>query len=46
MKKKEEEILELDLDFRFKGLGGELSLALNLLAMEEICYMFKVFSVT
>ena len=30
VKKKEEEILEeLGLDFRFKGLGGELSLALN-----------------
>ena len=36
MKKKEEEILEeLDLDCRFEGLGGELSLAFNLLAMEE-----------
>ena len=36
MKKKEEEILEeLDLEFKFVGLGGEFSLALNLLAIEE-----------
>ena len=36
MKKKEEEILEeLDLEFKFIGLGSEFSLAVNLLAIEE-----------